>query len=81
MSVKGHYHPRTSRTKFSAQRRVANKRQRQETEDKEEGKGREQGSGEGIFVPEDRQLLLDREETDVAHRKMAVSKGQGKILG
>lgn len=46
---------------------------------KEKGKGTTEGGG--VFVPEwDKGLLLDREETDVAHRKIAVIKVQGKTL-
>lgn len=37
-----------------------------------------EGKGEGVFVPEgDKELPLDREETDVAHRKMPIYKGKG----
>ena len=32
--------------------------------------------GEGKLVLEDKGLLLDREETDRAHRKMAIYKGK-----
>ena len=33
---------------------------------------------EGYMSPEDKGLPLDREETDVAHRKMVVYKSKGK---
>ena len=56
--------------------RAGNKRQRQEIE-KLEGEGNgDAGVGEGIFVSGDKGLPLDREETNVAHRKMAVYKGE-----
>ena len=47
-------------------------------EDEGEGEGNK-GEGEGIFVLVwDKGLPLDREETDVAHRKMVVYKSKGK---
>lgn len=52
-----------------AQDRAGNLSQRQMTEDKGEGDGNK-GEGGGIFVLEDKELPLDREETDMAHRKM-----------
>ena len=37
---------------------------------------REQREGTGMFVPEwDKELPLDREEADLAHRQMAIYKG------
>ena len=54
--------------------RAGNKGQTQEIEDEGEGKGN-QGRGRSQGLP------LDREETDVAHRKMAVYKGtRGNLL-
>ena len=51
-------------------------------EDKEERK-KELGRSERAIYPRgEKGLLLDREETDVAHRQMAVYKGKrGKVLG
>jgi hypothetical protein len=68
---------------FSAQMRiichreteVESKIQEQELEDLGEGEG-EKVEGGRVFVPEeDKGLLLDRKETDMDHRKMAVCKG------
>ena len=42
---------------------------------REKEKGTREG-GKGIFALEDKELPLDREETDVAHRQMAVYKGE-----
>ena len=57
---------------------------------REEGKGkRKRRKGNGVCVcvcvcvcdnMEDKGLSLDRQETDVAHRKMAVYKGKGGTL-
>ena len=79
-----------SKTKFSAQRRLifperqraGNKRQRQVIGDEGEGEGKKE-EGRRVFVLEgDKGLSLDRGETDVAHRKMAVYKGtRGNPLG
>ena len=49
-------------------------------EKEREYKGEEgnKGKGTGAFVPEwDKELPLDREETDVAHKQVAVYKGKG----
>ena len=54
--------------------RTGNKRQRQEIEDEGEGEGNKE-KGAVVFVLEDKGLPLDREETDVAHRQLAVYKG------
>lgn len=54
-----------------AQDRAGNLSQRQMTEDKGEGDGNK-GEGGGIFVLEDKELPLDREEIDTEHRKMVV---------
>ena len=60
--------------------RAGNKRQRQEIEDEGEGEGNK-GEGRRVFVLEwDKGLPLDREETDVAHRQMAVYKGTRRNL-
>jgi hypothetical protein len=40
---------------------------------------REQGQGKGYFSLRHKVLPLDREKTDVDHRKMAVYKGKGGI--
>ena len=41
---------------------------------------KEQKRGVGVFVPEDKGQPLDREETDVAHRQIAIYKGKGRNL-
>ena len=51
--------------------RTGNKRQRQEKKDEGEGEGNKRGGGEFIRGG-DKGLPLDREETDVAHRKMVI---------
>jgi hypothetical protein len=43
-----------------------NKRQRLEIEEEGEGEGSKWGGGERMFVPEDKGLPLNREETDRA---------------
>ena len=64
-----------------------------EIEDKGEGEGkmekekeerrREKGKGQGYLSQRDKGLPLDRKETDMAHRKMAVykSKMENPMLG
>lgn len=42
---------------------------------REKGKGVSKGEREVVFVSEDKGLSLDREETHVAHRKMATDIG------
>lgn len=49
-------------------------RQRQETEDKRKGKR----TGEG-YLARDKGPALDREETDRAHRQMAIYEGKNCI--
>lgn len=69
--------------KFSARRgfiyprgtESRDKGQRQEIEEEREGEGNKREGG-GIFVPEDKGLLLDRQEPDVVHRPMAIYKGK-----
>jgi hypothetical protein len=48
---------------------------------REKGKGR--GRGEDVFASEAQGLPLDREEKDLAHRKIAVYKGKrgNPVLG
>ena len=60
----------------SGGQREGNKRQRQEMEDEEEGEGKI-GDWEGVFVPEgDKRLPLNREKTDISHRKTVLYKGK-----
>ena len=49
-------------------------------EDEEEGEGKI-GDWEGVFVPEgDKRLPLNREKTDISHRKTVLYKGKrGKL--
>lgn len=56
-----------------AQDRAGNLSQRQMTEDKGEGDGNK-GEGGGIFVLEDKELPLDREETDMDIGKWQIIK-------
>ena len=56
---------------------MGNKRQSLEIEEKGEG-DRNKETEARVFVPEDRRLSLDREETAMAHRQMAF--GKRKIL-
>lgn len=52
---------------------------RQETEYEGEGEGKKGEEG-GVFVPGDKGLTLDTEETGMAHRHMVVYKGKGRTL-
>lgn len=63
---------------FAPEGQRAGNRGRKETRTGDRGgRRREQREGEGIFVLVwDKGLPLDREETDVAHRQMAVYKGK-----
>ena len=63
----------SSQHKGDLPQRAGDKRQRQEIEDEGEGEGNKGGPRVG-----DKGLPLDREETDVAHRQMAVYKGKGR---
>lgn len=40
--------------------------------DKRRRKEREQGRGKEVFIPEDKELSLEREQTDAAYRQMVV---------
>lgn len=55
--------------------RTGNRKQRQGVKDRGEGVGNTR-DGRRLFVPEWDKGLLDREETNVAHRQMAVYKGK-----
>ena len=65
---------------FTPEGQGRDKRQRQEIGDEGEGEGNKRKEA-GVFIPEDKGLPLDGEETDMAHRKMAVYKEGNPMLG
>ena len=61
--------------------RIGCKRQRQEIEEAGEEEGNKGEGGKRYLSQWDKGLSLDREETDVAHRQMAVYKGkEGNLM-
>lgn len=87
--MKGKVSAWTPKTKFSVQRTfIVPEAQKTGIKSKNRERGRERGKGteergekgQGrrirVFVPGDKELPLEREETEVAHRKMAVHKGE-----
>ena len=64
---------------FAPEGQGRDKRQRQEIGDEGEGEGNKR-KGTGVFVSEDNGLPLGRKETNMAHRQMAVCKGEKETL-